>query len=377
MTGRKPKEAMRSADPDTSSGPAEAAAAPAGRGGTTRWARRALVALGVAGAISGITKAAAARLKRKPDPEEGELLSEPLGEKGRYVKSFDGTRIYTEEIGEGENLVLVHGWFCNTDMWHYQKKLLSDRFRMVCYDQRGHRRSDCPGCEMFTLEDLARDLRTVLDEQVGDGSAVLAGHSMGGMSILKFLEMFPEEMGTRVKGVALVDTTNDPMSRTMLGGRALDPMRRPVEGLFRWASEHDRLADGVKRIVVGTAPFLLATRYLGYGGGASVTQMEYISEMAVKTSLKGACLAGLGLLEFDDEIMPLEKLRESGIPVLIWVGEKDKMTRPESSIRMKQHLPEADFRLVPDTGHPSYMEEYGLFNEALVALASRSFARKD
>jgi pimeloyl-ACP methyl ester carboxylesterase len=338
-------------------------------------ARNWVMALGAAALLPAITKAAEIRLRRMEDPEAGEVLSEPLGEKGHYGKSFDGVRIYTEELGAGPTLVLVHGWFCNTDMWHYQKKLLSDSYRLVCFDQRGHRRSECPECDAFSLETLARDLKAVMDDCVNDEGAVLIGHSMGGMSIIKYMEMFPEDIGARVKGVGLVDTTNVPMFETIMGGRALEPLQdKVVEPLIRWITHHPGFADGLKRSLVRTAPFLLATRYLGYGSGASLTQMVYIQEMAGKTTMKGACLAGLGLIENEKE-MSLEPLRLSGIPVLIWVGEKDKLTLPEVSIRMKEKLPQADFHLVPDTGHPSYMEEYGLFNETVRELAGKAFKK--
>lgn len=343
---------------------------------TTHRKRNWLIAIGLSAILPAVSWAAAERLRRIHDPEAGEVLSEPLGEKGRYITSFDGARIYTEEIGSGPTIVLIHGWFCNTDMWHYQKKALAGSFRMVCYDQRGHRRSDCPDSQPCTLETMARDLKAVLDEYAPNEPVVLAGHSMGGISILKFAQMFSEELGKRVRAVALVDTSNVPMAETIMGGATLEPLQKPlVEPAFKWAVEHPRLSDGVKRFVVHTAPFLLATRYLGYGSGASLTQMEYIQEMAEKTTMKGACLAGLGLLRAEETI-ELEPLRRSGIPLLIWVGEKDKLTRPEVSIRMKLELPDADFHLVHDTGHPSYMEEYGRFNEALEELCARAFAKK-
>lgn len=332
-----------------------------------------MIGLGMAAMVPAVMRAAAGRLRRKPDPEAGEVLSEPLGEKGCYVRSADGTRIYTEEVGHGPTLVLVHGWFCNTDMWHYQKKLLADRFRMVCFDQRGHRRSDCPDSRPFTLEELADDLKAVLDAYAADEPVVLVGHSMGGMSILKYLERYPEDLGKRVKGVALVDTSNVPMHETIMLGEALEGLQKPlVEPAFRWVARHPGFSDGAKNLLVRTAPFLLATRYLGYGSGASLTQMEYIQEMARKTSMHGACQAGLGLLR-NESPTSLEALRRSGIPVLIWVGEKDKLTRPEVSVRMKEQLPDARLLIVPDTGHPSYMEEYADFNEELKALAGRAF----
>ncbi len=319
-------------------------------------------------------KLVARRLRSRPDPEQGDVLSEPLGESGRHLECRDHVRLYAEELGTGPTIVLIHGWFCNTDMWHYQKKFLSDHFRMVCYDQRGHARSECPDGRGVSLAVMAEDLRLVLDEFARDEPVVLVGHSMGGFAALKYAEMYPEELGRRVRGVALVDTSNVPMRRTLAGGSVLHFIQKPVvEPLLRFVIEHPELSDRIKDIVLGTAPFLVATRYLGYGSGASLTQMEYITEMAGKTTMKGACQAGLGLLE-RDETISLDRLRDSGIPVMIWVGAKDRLTRPEVSEEMCRMIPGSELHVIPDTGHPSYMEEYRLFNRVLTEFADRAHA---
>lgn len=324
-----------------------------------------------------VVKAAAWRLRRRPDPEAGEVLSEPLGEESRCIESFDTAGIFVEELGSGPTLVLVHGFFCNTDMWHYQKKGLADRYHVICYDQRGHRRSETTDGVPIDLETMARDLKVVLDELAPGEPVVLAGHSMGGMAIMKFAHMFPGELGSRVKGVALVDTAHVPLTSCILGGGAVRPIKGPlIVPLFKWVTEHPRFSDRAKDMVINSSAFLVATRYLGYGSRASLTQMEYISEMAGKTSIAGACLAGLGILA-NEEVIPLEALERSGIPVLIWVGEKDRLTRAEASRLMKQELPRAELRVIPDTGHPSYMEEYREFNRTLDELAARAFGHSD
>lgn len=319
----------------------------------------------------------AARLRRKQDPEAGEVITEPLDEDVRYIESFDGTRLYAEQLGSGPTLVLIHGWFCNTDSWHYQKKHLSEHYRVISYDQRGHRYSPLAHGEPITTEALAQDLKAVLDTLAPDEPVVLAGHSMGGMSILRFCDMYADELGSRVRGVALVDTANVPLYDCVVGGTALGVLQKPVvEPLFRWVVAHPRFADSFKHVAVNTGGFLVATRYFGYGRGASLAQLEWITDMAEATSLKGACQAGLGLIGRSSEI-PLDELRKSGIPVLIWVGKNDKLTRPRVSERMHMELPESQLYVIERTGHPSYMEEYARFNDVLDRLARQAFEMQD
>lgn len=337
--------------------------------------RNLLIGLAVAGLVPPLViRAAAERLRRMPDPEADEVIGEPLDEKTGYLESFDGTRLFVEELGKGPTLVLAHGWFCNTDSWHYQKKWLSEKYRIICYDQRGHGRSPAELGADFSLEAFTRDLRCVLDNYAAGEPVVLAGHSMGGMAILKFVDMYPEELGKTVKGVALVDTSNVPLTSCLVGGPALRFMQKPVvEPLLRWIVDHEGFADRVKTTVVGTSPFLVATRYLGYGKGASLNQLEYIGEMARRSSMKGVCQAGLGLLE-KPETISLDALARSGIPVLVWVGRQDKLTRPEISERMHAELPGSELYIIENAGHPSYMEEYRRFNSVFSDFAKKSFA---
>lgn len=318
--------------------------------------------------------ALAQRLRRRPDPESCEDICEPLGESAGYLESFDGNRLYVEEIGRGPTLVLVHGWFCNTDNWHYQKKLLSGEYRIISYDQRGHCWSEGGDGTAISVETLGLDLKSLLDSKAPGEPVVLVGHSMGGISILKYLEMFPEVLGERVKGIALVDTSSSPISSCMTGGSIIGSVRKPVvEPLMKWVVEHHGFADRVKGAVVRTSAFLVATRYLGYGGHASLTHMEYIGRMATMSSMRGVCNAALGLLSWDRPIS-LDQIRRSGIPVVIWVGEKDKLTRPEISIDMHREIPGSRLYVVEDTGHPSYMEEYVIFNDVLRELCQEAFS---
>ncbi len=331
--------------------------------------RKALIALGAAALVPpAAVRGLAWRLRARPDPDSGEDLCAPVGEKSRYIESFDGSRLYTEEVGRGPAIVLSHGLFNGADMWHFQKKGLSDSYRLVCYDHRWHGRSDCPGGGVEALEALGRDLRAVLDACAPGEPVILAGHSMGGMAILKYCELFPGDLGSRVKGVALLDTAHVAMHEMMAGGAVLRRVQRPlVEPVFRFAVDHPGLSDGLKHAVIGTSLFLVAVRYLGFGGGASLAQMEGIGEIARRTSMEGASRACLALLGMEG--ISLEGLRRSGVPVLVWVGEKDRLTAPRNSLRLRDELPGSELYVISDTGHPSFMEVHEQFNRVLAEFA--------
>jgi pimeloyl-ACP methyl ester carboxylesterase len=144
------------------------------------------------------------------------------------VPSADGTRIHVEVHGmaEAPTVVLIHGWTCNTTFWAPVVKGLLDGdepARVVVYDQRGHGRSEAPGRGGYGVPRLVEDLTAVLDAAVPAGQrAVLAGHSMGGMTIMA--AGGDEALLARMGGVVLCST----------GFRALPGSSSVVPGLRRF-----------------------------------------------------------------------------------------------------------------------------------------------
>ena len=54
----------------------------------------------------------------------------------RYIER-DGVRLRVRESGEGETLILIHGWALDLDMWSPQFAALSQSYRLVAFDRRG------------------------------------------------------------------------------------------------------------------------------------------------------------------------------------------------------------------------------------------------
>ncbi|AWZ05260.1 MULTISPECIES: alpha/beta hydrolase [unclassified Streptomyces] len=109
----------------------------------------------------------------------------PAARRELVATSADGSRLHVEVHGEdgAPAVVLAHGWTCSTAFWAAQIRALATGHRVIAYDQRGHGRS--PAAAGYSTTALADDLVAVLSATLGPGEkAVVAGHSMGGMTIM-------------------------------------------------------------------------------------------------------------------------------------------------------------------------------------------------
>lgn len=112
----------------------------------------------------------------------------PTPDRVLTVDSADGGRINTEIHGPdgAATVVLIHGWTCSIPFWGPVINELGGEVRVVAYDQRGHGRSaQNPADRPYGTRNLVDDLEAVLAATVPEGErVVLAGHSMGGMTIM-------------------------------------------------------------------------------------------------------------------------------------------------------------------------------------------------
>ena len=96
-----------------------------------------------------------------------------------------GVVLRGEEVGEGPPIVLAHGLTATRRYVVHGSNALPRRgYRLISYDARGHGESDPPDDGSgYVYPQLAADLTAVIDERAGDGSFILAGHSMGAHTI--------------------------------------------------------------------------------------------------------------------------------------------------------------------------------------------------
>ncbi|GLY54657.1 alpha/beta hydrolase [Lentzea sp. NBRC 102530] len=218
--------------------------------------------------------------------------------------------------------VLLHGWTMDLTTWDRVAAALPGR--VVRYDVRGHGGSSGSG----TISDLADDLAAVIEECAPTGRVVLAGHSLGGMTIMALAEQRPE-LFARVSGVALIATSCGNLPRQLA-----------VEKLAgRWLAGRPKVGFG--RLI---APGLRVT----FGRRPSWRDVRAAAAMAGNTS--GEAFVGIR------EELTLHQRREalevlSDIPTVVMAGSWDVLTPIRHSRVLAEALPSAEFVIYPKTGH--------------------------
>jgi len=101
-------------------------------------------------------------------------------------------------------LVLLHGYGGRALQWEHQLRFFSDDYRVIAPDMRGHGQSDAPPSG-YTLDELQRDLETVLTCLNVPERFVLAGHSFGGAVAVTYAVAHPE----RVERLIVIGTSSD------------------------------------------------------------------------------------------------------------------------------------------------------------------------
>lgn len=266
------------------------------------------------------------------------------------VVSADGTRVHVEEYGpaDGPTVVLSHGWTCSTLFWAPVVRLLAGDHRVVAYDQRGHGRSSAPVTRGgYGTGVLADDLEAVLEAVVPEGErAVLAGHSMGGMTIMAASGR--AAVRDRTAAVLLASTG----SGRLLGSTEVLPPRfssRRLRRLF-----HRQLL--VSRMPLGRVTRLskAALKYGVLGPDATPEQVDFTARIvhACRARHRSSWGRVLAVLDLDAELAAVSA------PTAVLVGGADKLTPKVHARGIAAALPQlTGLTELPGLGHMTPIED--------------------
>jgi pimeloyl-ACP methyl ester carboxylesterase len=329
------------------------------------------------GAVAGVSAVRKMRTRHThDDPHAAEDFTLLDYDRASVVTASDGVPLAVREVGPpdaGLTVVFAHGFCMSMGAFHFQRVRLEqewgDQVRMVFYDQRGHGQSGRAPIETYTVEQLGRDLESVLNAMVPRGPLVLVGHSMGGMTVLSHARQFPGHYGSRVVGAGLISTAAEGVARSPLG----EILKNPALEAVRFATRHSpklvHRARGSARALIG--PVLQAAAY----GDADVSpSVVAFSERMIHDTPVETMVEFLHALEVHEERAGLAVLAK--IPTMVVCGDRDLLTLVSGSRDMAVALPKGELVIVPGAGHLVELECPDVVNDALVRLVERATPSK-
>ncbi len=301
---------------------------------------------------------------------EGKDLTSPPGLDLETV-SADGTRLHLVEHGAGDRVVfLVHGWTCNHTIYRYQQQHLTDDYKVISLDLRGHGRSAVPAGLDYRTDRLAEDLKAAVD-LINPEQFVIAGHSMGGFTTFRFAARYGEEYRGRLRGLVIIDSSGLPLVEgVVLGGliKLLYPF--PLDPVLRLVGRLGHLLDPFLKVFRRTPPAYMLVRWAAFGKKPAGKEVEMMREMCMSTPMTSVALAAKSCIDCDN----VEALSHIDVPVLVLAGRYDKLTNQKVNERTVDLLSDARLVLYPDAGHCALIEDYEKFNEELAGFLQRIMA---
>ena len=245
------------------------------------------------------------------------------------IKSGDAEIVY-HVLGEGPSVVLLHPFPVNHEFWLPVANALSARYRLILPDLRGHGDSGI-GEGPATMEKHAADIFRVMDD-AEVGRAPFVGVSIGGYALFEFWRKHRD----RVAALGLCNTkasADAPEARAARMRAANEVIECGTESFFE---------SMIARLLGKSTRELRPDRVAG------------ALRMMRKMSPEDVAQVQRGMAERPDSV---DTLNTINVPTLLVTGEEDLLTGVNESELMRQHIPNAQLRVVPKAGHYSPWEQ--------------------
>ena len=242
---------------------------------------------------------------------------------------LNGKKIHYKIQGNGNTLVLLHGYLESLEMWEEHQILLSAKYQIISIDLPGHGSSDNFG-PIHTMPFMAEMVYKVLEQEKIE-KCVMVGHSMGGYATLAFASKYPQ----------------------MLNGF----------GLFH---SHARADDATAKLnrerTIGFIEqdkghfiyHFIPTLYALENEEKFTVQIQHQIEIANLMSKENVIAAMAGMKERESY---LDILIETNVPVLFILGKQDARIPLEIVLAQTSLPTTSQILILGNSGHMGWLEE--------------------
>ncbi len=256
---------------------------------------------------------------------------------------YNNSTIFYRVSGQGKTVVLLHGFGEDGNIWNYLATNLEDNFKVIIPDLPGSGKSELLNGEEkeITINNYAKVVMHILEKE-NVSTCTVVGHSMGGYITLAIAENYPdilngfglfhssafadneEKIQARLKSIEFLKT-ND----------AASFLKTSTPGLFADKFKHE-YPDVIEKLIESGKHF--STQAL----------IQYYQAMINRPER-------------------LEVLKQTTLPVLFIIGEKDQAIPLQQSLA-QCHLPSISYvHILSNAGHMGMLEEKELCNNIVTS----------
>lgn len=255
--------------------------------------------------------------------------------------------------GNGQPVILIHGWPLSREMWEYQlADLVNAGHRVVKYDRRGFGKSSKPW-KGYDYDSLASDLHELM-VQLDLKNAILVGFSMGGGEVVRYISRYGEE---RIAGIALISSVVPFLLKTADNTEGVD------------ADVFDEMIKGIQSDRIGYLDEF-GKKFFGAGflnKPVSTPLLNYYLQLGSRASQQSTieCIKSFSATDFRNDVHRIS------VPTLIIHRDSDKIVPIEvSSKRTAGMIPHAEMVVYEGAPHGLFYTHRELLNKELLTFIS-------
>ena len=241
---------------------------------------------------------------------------------------FNTSKVAYQLVGQGQTLVLLHGFCEDSTMWADFVPLLSKKYQILTIDLSGFGQSDL--LNEHSIEAMSEAVHAVI-KQLSIQQCVLIGHSMGGYVGLAFAEQYPQYL----MGLGLFHSHPYADSETKITNR---------KKTIRFIERH------------GIAPFAGQFVRNLFAPAFVQNHKAFIDDLVHKTSMHhsdAVIAASHAMIKRKSRADVLSQLT---CPALFIVGKQDNAVSLENSLEQLQLAPIASVHILEQVGHMGMFE---------------------
>jgi len=252
--------------------------------------------------------------------------------------------LFTHTVGEGPDIVLLHGWGMNADVWEGILPALTKQFRVTLLDLPGHGRS-LDSLADYSLKNLATTINAFIPQ-----NAILVGWSLGGMIATQLTVNNPNNIRKLVLVASAPQFVRDDTWPDGTDAEVLDSFARDLKQNY---------PQTIKRFIAIQA----------MGSEHAREQQHILRERVFRhgNPQPAALEAGLAILRHTNLRPELAKIT---CPTLLISGEHDALFRPGAAKKTQSMMTNARLSIIPGAGHAPFLSHPDTFLDSLLTFLS-------